>query len=59
MPKLYEQHPDCCIVAIEEVPMTEVDKFGVIDGKLLAGSSNAYRVNSMVENPAQLMHQLI
>ncbi len=52
MTKLYEQHPDCCIVAIEEVPMTEVDKYGVIDGELLEGSSDAYRVNSMVEKPS-------
>jgi UTP--glucose-1-phosphate uridylyltransferase len=52
MTKLYEQHPDCCIVAIEEVPMTEVDKYGVIDGKLLEGSDNAYRVKSMVEKPS-------
>ena len=51
MTKLYEQHPDCCIVAIEEVPMSEVDKYGVIDGELLPGSSYAYRVNSMVEKP--------
>ncbi|SMN15320.1 UTP--glucose-1-phosphate uridylyltransferase [uncultured Candidatus Thioglobus sp.] len=52
MTKLYQQHPNCCIVAIEEVPMTEVDKYGVIDGELLEGSSNAYRVNSMVEKPS-------
>ena len=52
MTKLYEQHPDCCIVAIEEVPMTQVDKYGVIDGKLLNGLNNAYRVNSMVEKPS-------
>ena len=51
MTDLYAQHPDCCIVAIEEVPMTEVDKYGVIDGELLKGSCNAYRVNSMVEKP--------
>jgi UTP--glucose-1-phosphate uridylyltransferase len=51
MTKLYMQHPDCCIVAIEEVPMTDVDKYGVIDGVLLDNSTNAYRVNSMVEKP--------
>jgi len=51
MVKLYEQHPDCCIVAIEEVPMAEVDKYGVIDGELLENSTNAYRVNSMIEKP--------
>jgi UTP--glucose-1-phosphate uridylyltransferase len=49
MTKLFDQHPDCCIVAIEEVPMVEVDKYGVIDGELLEDSDNAYRVNSMVE----------
>jgi UTP--glucose-1-phosphate uridylyltransferase len=52
MTKLYEQHPDCCIVAIEEVPITEVDKYGVIDGELLEGSNDAYRVKSMVEKPS-------
>jgi UTP--glucose-1-phosphate uridylyltransferase len=52
MTKLFDQHPDCCIVAIEEVPMTEVDKYGVIDGELLEGSNDAYRVKSMVEKPS-------
>ena len=52
MTELYDQHPDCCIVAIEEVPMTEVDKYGVIDGNLLEGSNDAYRVKSMVEKPS-------
>ena len=52
MTTLYEQHPDSCIVAIEEVPMTEVDKYGVIDGELLQGSNNAYQVHSMVEKPS-------
>jgi UTP--glucose-1-phosphate uridylyltransferase len=51
MTKLYGQHPNCCIVAIEEVPMTEVDKYGVIDGELLDGSTDVYKVNSMVEKP--------
>ncbi len=52
MTRLYEQYPDCCIVAIEEVPMIEVDKYGVIDGELLNGSNNVYRVKSMVEKPS-------
>jgi UTP--glucose-1-phosphate uridylyltransferase len=52
MVKLYEQHSDCCIVAIEEVPMADVDKYGVIDGELLEGSNDAYRVHSMVEKPS-------
>jgi UTP--glucose-1-phosphate uridylyltransferase len=52
MAKLYEQNPDCCIVAIEEVSMTETDKYGIIDGELLKGSTSVYRVNSMVEKPS-------
>ena len=52
MIKLYGQYPDCCIVAIEEVPMTDVDKYGVIDGELLKGLNNVYRVKSMVEKPS-------
>jgi UTP--glucose-1-phosphate uridylyltransferase len=51
MTKVYEQYPDCCIVAIEEVSMTEVDKYGVIDGELIDNSTDTYRVNSMVEKP--------
>ena len=52
MTKLHEQYPDCCIVAIEAVPQSEVDKYGVIDGELLADSNNAYRVHTMVEKPS-------
>ncbi|SMN02199.1 UTP--glucose-1-phosphate uridylyltransferase [uncultured Candidatus Thioglobus sp.] len=52
MTELYQQHPDCCIVAIEEVPINEVDKYGVIAGELLGGSNNTYRVQSMVEKPS-------
>ena len=51
MTKLHKQHQNCCIVAIEEVLMAEVDKYGVIDGELLKDSSSAYRVNTMVEKP--------
>ncbi len=51
MVKLFDQHSECCIVAIEEVPMTEVGKYGVIDGELVDGSTDAYRVNNMVEKP--------
>jgi UTP--glucose-1-phosphate uridylyltransferase len=51
MSKLHEQYPDSCIVAIEEVPFEEVYKYGIIDGKLLAGSTDVYQVNNMVEKP--------
>lgn len=51
MVELYEQHPGCCIVAIEEVLMSEVGKYGVIDGELLPDSVDTYRVKAMVEKP--------
>ena len=49
MVKIYELHPDCCIVAIEEVPKNETNKYGVIDGKLI--EDNLYHVNNMIEKP--------
>jgi len=51
MLKVYESHPECCVVAVEVVPETEVNKYGVIDGELLTGSDNMYLVNNMVEKP--------
>ncbi|MFT7471775.1 MAG: UTP--glucose-1-phosphate uridylyltransferase [Kiritimatiellia bacterium] len=49
MVKLYEKY-QCSIVAIEEVPMDETHKYGVIAGDLEA--DGVYRVHSMVEKPA-------
>lgn len=51
MTKLHTQHPDCCIVAIEAVPTSEVNKYGIIDGELLPHSNNTYRVHNMIEKP--------
>ena len=50
MVKLYNKHK-CSIVAIEEVPMSDVDKYGVIAGDEIA--TGVYRVNTMVEKPNQ------
>jgi UTP--glucose-1-phosphate uridylyltransferase len=50
MVALYEQY-QCSIVAIEEVPMDQVDKYGVIAGEEEA--PGIYRIRSMVEKPAQ------
>lgn len=46
---LYKKRP-ACIIAIEEVPMTEVHKYGVIDGEDMG--DGVYRVNGMVEKPS-------
>jgi len=51
MAALYEKYPDNCIVAIEEVPKEETNKYGVIDGDLLTEEPGVYRVNTMVEKP--------
>ena len=49
MAKLYDKYR-CCIVAIEEVPMEEVYKYGVIAGSEL--EDGVYVVSDMVEKPA-------
>ncbi len=47
---VYEKY-QCSIVAIEEVPLDETYKYGVIDGHLVDGTDNIYRVTNMVEKP--------
>lgn len=51
MKDIYEKNTECCVVAIEEVPTEEVNKYGVIDGELVSGSINIYQVENMVEKP--------
>ncbi|MEJ2308967.1 MAG: UTP--glucose-1-phosphate uridylyltransferase GalU [Gammaproteobacteria bacterium] len=50
MAKIYEEH-QCCVVAIEEVPLDEIHKYGVIVGEKL--SDDLYRISDMVEKPAK------
>jgi len=50
MVKLYEKY-QCSIVAIQEVPKEQTNKYGVIAGKLIDNSSDIYRVSNMVEKP--------
>ncbi len=49
MVQLYKQFR-CSIVAIEEVPASETDKYGIIQGEEVR--KDIYRVESMVEKPA-------
>lgn len=49
MVNLYKQFR-CSIVAIQEVPQTEVSKYGVIAGEMLR--DDIYRVTNMVEKPS-------
>ena len=41
----------CSIIAIEEVPMDQTYRYGVIAGKLVDNTDNTYRVIDMVEKP--------
>jgi len=42
----------CCVIAIEEVPLDKIDKYGVIEGEAMDDSHLLYRVSNMVEKPA-------
>ena len=50
MKEVYEKY-QCSVVAIEEVPMDETQKYGVIAGKLVDGTEDTYRITDMVEKP--------
>ena len=50
MVEVYEKY-NCSVVAIEEVPMAQTNKYGVIAGKLVDGTDDTYRVSDMVEKP--------
>lgn len=49
MVKLYRQFR-CSIVAIQEVPKDQTNKYGIISGEMIR--DDIYRVNQMVEKPA-------
>ncbi len=49
MVELYDKYPDCCIVAIEEVPHEDTNKYGVISGTEI--ENNLFEVDNMVEKP--------
>ena len=52
MIEIYSQH-QCSVVAIEEVPMNQTHKYGVIAGDLVKNSINTYQVSDMVEKPKE------
>jgi len=41
----------CSIIAIEEVPMNEVNNYGIISGNLIDSKNNIYQVTNMIEKP--------
>ncbi len=50
MIEIYNQY-QCSVVAIEEVPMNQTNKYGIIAGNLIENSNNTYQVSDMVEKP--------
>jgi len=50
MIKIYDKYK-CSIVAIQDVPSSQISKYGVIDGDLIDNSEDIYRVTRMVEKP--------
>ncbi|MDA8215304.1 MAG: UTP--glucose-1-phosphate uridylyltransferase GalU [Nitrospiraceae bacterium] len=47
MIKIYEKKK-CPVIALEEVPRSEVNRYGIIDGRQ---EGNMYRINNLVEKP--------
>ena len=52
MIKIYNQY-QCSIIAIEEVPMSQTNQYGIISGKAIENSTNTYRVTNMIEKPEE------
>ena len=50
MKEVYKKYR-CSIIAIEEIPMDQTNKYGVISGNLVDGTDDTYRVTDMVEKP--------
>jgi len=48
--EIYNKHK-CSVVAIEEVPMDQTSKYGIIAGKLVDETEGTYRVTNMIEKP--------
>jgi len=52
MIKIYNQY-QCSVVAIEEVPINQTSKYGIITGKPIKNSNSAYLVTDMIEKPSE------
>jgi UTP--glucose-1-phosphate uridylyltransferase len=50
MLEIYEKY-QCSIIAIEDIHPSQTNMYGVIEGNLIEGSNDIYRVSNMVEKP--------
>jgi UTP--glucose-1-phosphate uridylyltransferase len=48
--KIYNQYK-CSVVAIEEVPINQVSRYGIIAGSKIENSENTFHVTEMIEKP--------
>ena len=48
--EIYNKY-QCSIIAIEEIPMDQTNKYGVIAGNLVDGTDDTYQVTDMIEKP--------
>jgi len=48
---VHNQFPGSCVVAIEEVPWEEVNKYGIITGKEIDNSRQIFEIDEMLEKP--------
>jgi len=51
MIEIYKKYK-CSIVAIEEVPMDQTNKYGIITGNPIGNSGNIFQVTDMIEKPS-------
>jgi UTP--glucose-1-phosphate uridylyltransferase len=60
MIEIYNKH-QCSVIAIEEISIKQVEKYGVIFGDLIDGTNDTYQVSNMFEKPDsnELMKLLI
>ena len=52
MIEIYNQYK-CSIVAVHEVPIDQVEKYGIISGDLIEGTNDTFRAKDMIEKPNQ------
>ena len=50
---VYNQY-NCSIVALQEVPISETDKYGIVKGIQISDSKNIFQITNMVEKPATI-----
>jgi len=52
MIEIYNQY-QCSVVTIYEVPLNQINKYGIITGKPIENSNNTYLVTDMIEKPEE------